>query len=257
MKNIFRQSSSNFQFFEGGNPNFPSHVHEDFEILYMEKGSGYAYCDEILYELKEGDFFLVFPNQIHYYSEFLVDSTCRLIIINPAFLMLNNTFDEKKPLSAKYESGKQDENLMKIFNIIFDEYHKNSSKNIIGSIITTFLTMLLESSEMADINVNRSCALKIIDYCRKHYKEELSIERLSEELHISRSHISHTFNNKLKISFPDYINSLRLNCAVKMIDKKEGSVTEIAQMSGFQTIRNFNRVFHKNFGISPTEYLKS
>ncbi len=255
--NVFRQSDNNFKFYERGNPNFPPHIHEAIEIIYIEKGNGFAYCDDTLYELEAGDFFIVFPNQIHYYDGFSEDSNCKLIIINPDFFSVqNNYFNKKKPLSAKYKSGEQDKNLMAIFNIIFDEVSKNSSKNIIVSVVAAFLGILLEKSGVADINVNQSCALKIIDYCRKHYKEELTVERLSAELHISRSHISHTFNDKLKISFPDYINSLRLNCAVRLLDKREASITEIAQLSGFQTIRNFNRIFLKKFSISPSEYLK-
>lgn len=258
MKKFFREKKDNFQIYNSGNPNFPPHLHDDIEIMYISRGEGYGFCDDVKYTLKKGDYFLVFPNQIHCYTDFPPESECILLTVNPSyFTSYADIFDEKSPLSARYTSNENDQNLINIFKIIFEEHLKNSPKNTVISIISAFLRMLLDRYSFSDINTQNSCALKIINYCKKHYKEELTIDIISKELHISRSHISHTFNDRLKISFPTYINSLRLIESIKLLDKKDFSITEIAQLSGFQTIRSFNRIFKNHFGFSPKEYLKN
>jgi len=257
MINVFRENKKDFEILPHGNPNFPPHIHEDIEIIFIRQGEGYGFCDDVSYKLKQGDFFLVFPNQIHHYSNFTPESDCILLTVNPAnFPSFGDVLNENIPVSAKYAVCENDKNLIHFFRIAFEEYEKNTNKNVIILILTAFFGMLLERYEFSDINTNNSCALKIINYCKKHYKEELNIDILSKELHISRSHISHTLNNKLKISFPYYINSLRLTEAVKLLNKNSYSITEIAQLSGFQTIRTFNRIFKNHFGLSPKEYIK-
>jgi AraC-like DNA-binding protein len=58
------------------------------------------------------------------------------------------------------------------------------------------------------------------------------------------------------MNFCDYINSLRLAEAEKILNNKSYTITEIAGMSGFSTIRTFNRAFLKKYGISPSAYRK-
>ena len=43
------------------------HLHKDLEMIYVEKGSVIAYTDKKCYHLTDGDVFLAFPNQVHFY----------------------------------------------------------------------------------------------------------------------------------------------------------------------------------------------
>ncbi len=53
------------------------------------------------------------------------------------------------------------------------------------------------------------------------------------------------------MSFPEYLQSIRLNCAVSLIAGGEQSITEIAADSGFESQRTFYRAFRARFGITP------
>ena len=257
MNTAFREVKKSIQLSATGNPNFPPHLHEAVEIIYMKHGQGIAYCNGEAYTLTAGDFFLVFPNQIHYYSHFGPESDSMLLTANPAFFpAYTQVFSEKTPFSPQYTSGEEDRNLLRVFQIAFEEHAKNAPKDVVVSILSAALSMLLERYALTDINTGHSCAHRLLHYCKKHYKEELTVERISQELHISRSHISHTFNDHFKISFPDYINSLRLADAVRLLDKGTYSITEVAQQAGFPTIRTFNRAFLKHFGLSPRQFLQ-
>lgn len=257
MSSVFRESNRYFQITPGGNPTFPAHLHEEIELVYVKQGHGTAFCDGESYTLSAGDFFLTFPNQVHSYHNFSKDSDCIVLIAEPSFFTLRLfSFGEKTPLSPQYKSDKIDKNIIRLLTIGVEEYQQNSPLDVVASILSSMLEILLTRYAFAEVTTDSHCVSRIIRYCRDHYQEDLSVAQLSQELHLSRSHISHTFHDKLKISFPKYVNSLRLAKAVKLLRRREHTVTEVAQLAGYQTIRSFNRAFVSHFGMSPRQFLK-
>jgi len=104
---------------------------------------------------------------------------------------------------------------------------------------------------------SRNTVLKVLQFCAAHYKEDLSVGSVAESLSLSRSSVSHIFSTRLSMSFCDYVNSLRLAEAEKILQNKNYTITEVANLSGFPTIRTFNRVFLKKHGVSPSVYRNS
>ncbi len=82
----------------------------------------------------------------------------------------------------------------------------------------------------------------------------MSLDTLSRNLGINRYDISRIFNTVLKTSLPVYINSLRLDKAVHLLRSTSLSITTIALECGYDSLRNFNRQFSKNFQVSPRTY---
>ncbi len=103
-----------------------------------------------------------------------------------------------------------------------------------------------------------SSALRsVIVYCTRHYGEDISLTILEDKLGLNRYYISHLFSGKLGMKFNDYINSLRVSEACKMLLNSDDSVTDICFHVGFETLRTFNRAFVKNTGKTPSEYRKN
>ena len=68
---------------------------------------------------------------------------------------------------------------------------------------------------------------EILIYCAEHYRDQISLKRIAEDLHISPNHISSIFSQKLKISLRDYINNMRISDATHLLSHTEKSITEI------------------------------
>ena len=82
------------------------------------------------------------------------------------------------------------------------------------------------------------------------------LKSVSDALFVSPSYISKIFAQKLKYSFREYINSLRIHKAKALLADPNRRIVDVMMDCGFQNQSSFNRVFLEICGISPREYQK-
>ena len=85
----------------------------------------------------------------------------------------------------------------------------------------------------------------------------LTRDYLVERLGTNKDLFTEAFQYCFKISFPEYINSLRLKDAVILLEKSDLSIETIAEETGFGSVRTFQRQFKTKYNISPKEYRNS
>ena len=117
------------------------------------------------------------------------------------------------------------------------------------------LAELIDKMSLQVIDNNHDSVRDVLVYCLENYKSPISLDILSQELHLSKFYLSHIFTDRLKISFTDFINGLRLESACRRLDKGM-EITDAAFEAGFNSLRSFNRNFKRNMGITPSEYVK-
>ena len=84
---------------------------------------------------------------------------------------------------------------------------------------------------------------------------ELSLSDVARLIGTNRSYLSEYFNNNCHSSFIDYINNLRLDHAVDLMNKNEKmSLDEISSSSGFNSLSTFRRAFVRKHGVTPSNY---
>lgn len=91
-------------------------------------------------------------------------------------------------------------------------------------------------------------------YLEENYTGKLRIRDVARKFYVSVSFLSHNFKRELNVSFTDYINAFRVNKAKEMLSDTRLSVSEIAMMTGFGSISQFNRVFLAETGMSAKKY---
>ena len=237
-----------------GRINFDAHLHSDVEIIYLKRGKGGVHVGSEEYAAEEGDFVVIFPNQIHRYTG-SHDNMGKISIAPYAMLHEYNEFlSSNIPVSPiVHDAGR---NIKKLYKMLFREYDL-FDKEICRGILLAVLGMLFAKMEFVSIKRENNSSIDVIlQYCSENYRNDINIDSVARELHISRSYISHIFSEKLKINFRDYINSLRVSCAQNILKKSEDSITEIAGRAGFDSVRTFNRAFLKYTGTTPSEYRK-
>lgn len=90
-----------------------------------------------------------------------------------------------------------------------------------------------------------------------HLDAEFNLDKLSADLHISKVKITQALNVELKTNFYQYINSLRVEEAKRLIDKKQdANFVTIGYESGFKNKSTFYKYFKQITGATPSDYKK-
>ena len=93
-----------------------------------------------------------------------------------------------------------------------------------------------------------------VKFIHSHLSEPLSLEVLSDHLHISASHLSRTFKKVCGESLTEYINHVRIEKAKEYLLQQDILAYEAANLVGYHDATYFSSIFKKYTGVSPTEY---
>ena len=234
------------------------HLHYHIEVVALLEGRTEAYADIEHCVIEGGDVFLAFPNAIHRYISFDDTERFYLLFVNPDLVPeLASLLAEKRPASALLKGAANDPEIRALFEHLSLEQGRDDELALVRrkGYLLSLLSLLLARTELLDNATDDLHTLKaLVTYCTQHYTEELSLSLLEERLHISKYYISHLFSDKLGVGFIDYVNSLRVSLACRMLRHSDKSVTEISREAGFGTMRTFNRAFQKQLGATPGEY---
>ncbi|MBB3114168.1 two-component system response regulator YesN [Paenibacillus phyllosphaerae] len=99
-------------------------------------------------------------------------------------------------------------------------------------------------------NVIQDC----LAYIDEHYMQDLSLESVAAVFHFNPSYFSQYFKNKLNINFSQYLTQIRLMKAKNELEQSDDRVYQVAERLGYHDVKYFNRVFKKEFGLTPEEY---
>lgn len=91
-------------------------------------------------------------------------------------------------------------------------------------------------------------------YMEDNYMFDLSLDSVSEILHISPAYLSVQFKKYQKMNFLDCLTELRINAAKQLLTDPLRSAAEVASMVGYEDASYFARAFKKRTGMTPTQY---
>lgn len=234
------------------------HLHHHIELVHITQGELDVVIDNVSYRACEGDTVIVFPNQIHSFTD--RPSLCGNIIITspdeyPEFSKL---FKNNLPRSPIVHS--ENKEIHHLFHTItqYDKKKPPYYRELVRGSTLALLCLLLPLLELhPQSTANLSVTQQILLYCDEHYNEPLTLDKLSNEFGISRFYVSHLFSDKIKINFNAYLHMLRTQAAKTLLQNSAGSITDIAYAVGYNTIRSFNRHFIDAVGCTPSEYRRS
>ena len=114
----------------------------------------------------------------------------------------------------------------------------------------------LATSSFAKVGVESESKriLKVKNYIDEHYKDEMSLELLADLVGMTPTAFSRYFKQRTGKNISEYIVDIRLGHAARLLVDTADSVSVICWTTGFNTLSNFNRLFRKRKGCSPTEF---
>lgn len=97
---------------------------------------------------------------------------------------------------------------------------------------------------------------KAKEFIWSNYNQDISLKKTAEAVGINPFYLSHLFRKEMGIPFLEYLTSVRISVAKKLLHQTGMSIMEVCLEAGYQDPSHFAKIFKKKEGIRPTEYRK-
>ncbi len=227
--------------------------HKHMELVYVLKGKLNVCIDGQETELNEGEISIAFPYTIHSYER-ADDLEAFIVLFSPeAVELFHNDVFHNKPVYPYVKNNNRIHNLIECL-VEYARHDEKMAQVYLNTVMGEILKSLkLVKTENTDVN----SAQQVLIYCSEHYREDMSIKNVASALYLSESYVTKIFSGKLGCSFREYINTLRINEAKKLLRNTVMKIVEIMYACGFKNQSSFNRVFYEETGFTPKEYRRS
>ncbi|MFB9057372.1 two-component regulator propeller domain-containing protein [Mariniflexile ostreae] len=110
-------------------------------------------------------------------------------------------------------------------------------------------------SEIHDLD--KKLLLKAINSIEQNITNaDFSVEDLAKNLHLSRTHLHRKLKSLTDQSATEFIRSIRLKNAIKLMKKGDTTINEIGYAVGFNSHNYFTKSFKKQYGKTPSDFIK-
>ncbi len=95
---------------------------------------------------------------------------------------------------------------------------------------------------------------KAIAYINMNYQRPLTLAMVSNTVSLNYAYFSNVFKKYTGQSFLEYLRSVRVEKAKKLLAETEDKIAEISEKAGYDNYKNFARAFKEETGVTPVEY---
>lgn len=246
------------------------HVHPEWELILPAEHTLSVTCGKRSYSAAPGELMLFPPDQPHEFHR--VGESCTFLCLQVSPRYLGQAFPTMDRLTV------DDPVLRPWFPP--EEYQalKNSLWELMGAylgqepcyelqclglcsllfhrIFTRLPHRLLTPGEVSSRDKSNARLKRLIRFVDEGYMHKLRLSDFAAAEGCSVSYLSHFVKNTLNQSFQDYVNTVRFNCACKLIASGHQRMLDVCEASGFSDYRYFSRTFKEQIGMTPEEFSK-
>ena len=254
-----------------------AHWHNSFELIEVVEGKFYCNVDGSEFLINKGNICIINRGRLHHiYTEDHNAFKCRkkTIIFNPDYFIKDQNIYEKYilPLLEKYAFahiqfnikkgiGLDINTLMKEIEALEDEKpigYELEEYSLIYKVIR-YLYLAYQSSKQsihtaydANVQIQRN----MTSFIHEHFGSKIGLEDIAEAGQVSKSTCIRLFHKYTGKSPIDFLNSYRLQMSAEKLVATSEQITEIAYACGFGQPSYFNRLFLKEYNMTPNQYRK-
>jgi len=245
------------------------HKHENMlEIILVRSGSGIYIVDEKRYPIQKGDIIICNCNVLHdedpTQSKNLNTYCCTLIDVEIEGLDANCLIDKMAcPVIHSNELFETIENLMGMiyFLLASDMEKMEETCSYLSVSLVTLLLQIIRKTELDDApqkkNITELLGIRIKQYINTHYDEPLTLQSISDAMCINPYYLAHVFKDTMGYSPMKYTMRRRIGEAQSLLITTKYSITQIANIVGYDNPNHLNILFNKYVGMPPSKYRNS
>lgn len=226
-----------------------------YRVNLVVSGSAAVTQSNIRKNVKKGDIYFIFPS-VPYTVE--CDDDFSIMYISYIGIRANAIMD-RLGITSKNFYFEADEEVYKLWkrnidvsNVVIDIACESVLLNTIA-----YVGDIISTSGDDNFNASVDKFMLIKKYIDENFSNpDLSLSKLSEEFSYNKKYISSAFKKHFKIGISKYLYTVRINHACVLIDRNYKSASDIAFLCGFSDPVHFSKIFKKEMGVSPRDYIK-
>ena len=220
---------------------------------YVVKGKGYIETPEEKYVVKEGDFYFLNKLRYHiYYSDpdepyekiFIVLKGSFVDFLVSSYHIDNSVYIKKCNLYGL---------MMYIINQLSNDGVINHDKLAVS--VLEIFQQVFPSPYQSNPTISRVPEM-IKNYIDTHITEKITLDDISTNLYISKSHIERSFKKEYNQTPLAYCQNQKIALVASMLVTTDYSLSQIAQHLGFTDVKYMSKSFKKVKGKTPMQYKK-
>jgi AraC-like DNA-binding protein len=98
---------------------------------------------------------------------------------------------------------------------------------------------------------------KVTEYVMHNFQRDISLPEVAQIASMAVTTFCNFFKEQYRTTFVEYLNTVRIGHACKLLSESDQNVVEVAYDCGFNNLANFNRQFKKYKKMTPTQYRKT
>lgn len=259
---------------------YPWHYHPEYELVLITKSTGRRMVGDHIGYFKEGDLVFMGPLLPHVWvndPEFVngqAKSSAEAIVIQFVEGFLGDFFlhipelDQFKKILRHSKRGIAINGKSKeIINDLMKKMLCQNGLQRLASLITIFdiLSGCSEYELLANPNFEQqvqsgNCSdrfNKITEYIMRNFTNNITLPEIAGVANMGVTAFCNFFKQHHKVTFVEYLNTMKIGHACKMLGEKDQNVVGVAYQSGYNTLANFNRQFKKIKKMTPSEFRKT
>lgn len=239
-----------------------AHTHHFTELFYVTHGRGEFLVENNVFPVKENDLIIVNPNVSH--TELgLPDVSFEYVVLGIQGLQFQNPNAESIYNYSIHNFSHYKEELNFYLHTLIkemqtkDEHFEIICQNLFEILIwNIFRKTKTELSVASTKKITKECRF-IEQYINEHFKEDISLQTLSELTYTNKYYLVHAFKTYKGTSPINYLIEKRIAESKHLLSTTNYPVSKIADQIGFSSQSYFSQVFRKKTNMTPNQYRKS
>lgn len=239
------------------------HFHQEWELIWLLDNPMTVSGGGGSFRAEKGSLLLFQPNEPHELHK--IDENCTFLClqVSPELLRLETDLVAQAILLNPYLGEAVTSAREKLLEIAEAYLNREpySSLYCIGNACLLFYQILgaipvraITREELISQQKRNKRLESLIQFVDENYMHKIRLSDFAEAEGFSMSYLSHFIKSTLNQSFQEYVNSVRVNCACKLISGGEEKLTAVCMASGFSDYRYFSAAFKRQFGMTPEQY---
>lgn len=249
-----------------------SHFHSTFEVFYLMSGKREFFIKDRTMVINEEDVIIISPNILHRTTNTEKPKHERLIVnihetymasVNGSYrdilqpLFENEYLIVKCPLQDRLTIEELARRIIQEMQEMKPGFEMYAQILVLQLLIICCRHVKLNSVEPVEsASPMHERISEVVRYINSHYTQELSLHVLAEKFYVSPYYLSRFFKEATGFTFVEYLNSVRIKEAKKLLEQSNMKVSLIAKKVGFGSVTHFGRVFKLVTGYVPLYYRK-